>query len=216
MTPGTTKCCTETSSAFGSWSGRLSYTCIAVGYLLRPSGAQRSKTEQSQWSYGPAGLTHVNFPYAIYGCCLRYILKCFVKSILSYLQGNISSGENLAKHNSTVWILLMLHLPLLLLLSFFAILLPTCPLLSIKHSSSYLGAENLFIFPGFYLPPCWQWEPAFPNYLFLIFSCKPVPFNSVLKDYRGGEGEKVVLFLFIETPAQINGNYHSKSIITGL
>lgn len=53
-------------------------------------GPQSSKTKRSQWSYVPAGLTHINLPYAIHGHCLPYILKFFVKSILSYLQGNIS------------------------------------------------------------------------------------------------------------------------------
>lgn len=164
-------------------------------------------------------MTHVNLPYAIYGSCLRYILKCFIKPILSCLQGNVSSGENLAKHNSTGWILLMLHLPLLLVFYFlfFAILLAACPLLSIKHSSSHLDAGNLFIFPGFYLPPLLTTGAGLSKLPLFNLPLQVSHFQQCSeRAQRKGRGKKAVLFPFIETPAQINGNYHSKSIITGL
>lgn len=128
--------------------------------------------------------------------------RCSVNSVLGCLQGRSPLGRAWQKAqggfccfcpflcSSPTCLPLALHPTLLLLLP---------------------APASSFTFPGFSLPACWEVGAAFPNCLSFIF-----PFNHVLKEHRGGDGGNVGLCLFIETPAQTDGNYQSKSRVTGL
>lgn len=126
--------------------------------------------------------------------------------------GNICPGENLA--TSTGCILLLLPLPLL---PFFAAPAPACPLLCIKHSSCCsLAAANPFIFPGFISSLLMGAGSSLSKLPLFNLPWQGSPFQlRSERAQRRGRGNGASL-LFIEAPAQIGGNYQSKSRIIGL